>query len=57
MIEGCNHQMSALWPMQNEVNVTVQLPVELTWLNWRALEEEKKMLAMLGVGGGQEGTS
>lgn len=51
MIEGCNHQMSALWPMQNEVNATVQLPVELAQLSWRALEEEKKMLAMLGVAG------
>lgn len=29
MTEGCNHQMSVQWPVQNEVNVTVQFPVEL----------------------------
>lgn len=29
MTEGCNHQMSVRWPVQNEVNVTAQFPVEM----------------------------
>lgn len=48
MIEGCNHRLSVLWPMQNEVNVTAQFPVEQAPLSWEALEEEEWKPAVLG---------